>query len=831
MKSNLIKYIIPIIPAILATFIVGVTSCTSSVDGIYGSFPYVSLEHGQTSYNDFPNEGGVITLRFNTNRPLSASSSQTWMAPMVSGNTVTINVFSNESEDPRTATITISERSSGYTLAVTVKQQGSGVHTSNGNTLLQSGQDISKFIAEYTRINGNLIFGSTGNQQNTASPASETDTYTTSIGGTSYTFYRTSSISNADLASFGGAITEVTGGGLYIILNTAISNVEPLFQYRIKTWTLIGNDNLTSISDIADQNYITSLTIRHSPGITDLESVSGMHSLTYLDLSKNAISDISFLEGMQLNTLILGSAQGESNTISDISVLYGMTLLKKLVISGLPIPQDQIDALQTYLPDCEITAQNMPNEIPVLGDFSFQPSTNSMRLTYGITSPGSSQIIRKGFMFGSDPSSLTELADESDSQTAIDITVDNLDSASYYYVSAFAENGMGQATSETYLVYTTGRPVLDPANEISVNGSDISIKSTMNHPGDPETVIFGSLLGKSPDLSLENNLESIIHEGEISAQTPMPYTWADRFNGESGTVYYIRSFAKVEGIGTTYGEVTRVNTEGLPESPVNVFLSIAVPAWSSPEDMQTVSPAHFYGYYFRDDIIGSGETVYGSHEAENLFAFTLYRGSQDLVFSSLEAVKPGGENDRLQWNTAANGNLTSDLLIYTAEDTDIQDNVQMSASPERVSSRISAIRLAYFDASGKQCQNLSSEISSISITASGISSSYIIDSDGNGRYSGHSTLTSDTDNISTTSEQLLIQNINVLPSGTSEAFSVMVEITFRNDNTTITRTGVFKSLEPNCAYDLNINLYDFSNETGNQFTIDVIENIDKEIEF
>ena len=59
----------------------------------------------------------------------------------------------------------------------------------------------------------------------------------------------------------------------------------------------------------------------------------------------------------------------------------------------------------------------------------------------------------------------------------------------------------------------------------------------------------------------------------------------------------------------------------------------------------------------------------------------------------------------------------------------------------------------------------------------------------------------------------------------------MVEITFRNDNSTITRTGVFKSLEPNCAYDLNINLYDFSNETGNQFTIDVIENIDKEIEF
>lgn len=828
MKSNLKKYIFP---AILATLIFGVNSCTSSVDGIYGSFPYISMEQGQTSYNDFSNEGGVITLRFNTNRTLSASTSQNWATTRISGNTVTINVSRNESESPRTAIITVTERSSGYNLHITIKQKESGVHTNEGNTLLQSGQDIEKFIAEYTRINGNLIFGSTGNQQNIVSPTSETDTYTTSIGGVSYTFYRTSSISNADLASFGGKITEVSGGGLYIMLNTAISNVKPLFQYEITSWTLIGNDNLTSISDIAGQSYITSLTIRHSPGITDLESISGMHSLTYLDLSKNAISDISFLEGMQLNTLILGSAQGESNTISDISVLYGMTLLKKLVISGLPIPQDQIDALQTYLPDCEITAQNMPNEIPVLGEFSFQPSTNSMRLTYGITSPGSSQIIRKGFMFGSDPSSLTELADESDSQTAIDITVDNLDSASYYYVSAFAENGMGQATSETYLVYTTGRPILDPANEISVNGSDISIKSTMNHPGDPETVIFGSLLGKSPDLSLDNRLDAIIHEGAITPETPMPYTWTDRFEGESGTVYYVRNFAQVEGIGITYGQVTRVNTEGLPESPVNVFLSLAVPAWSSPEGTPAVSPANFYGYYFRDDIIGSGETVYGSHEAENLFAFMLYKGMQDLVFSSLEAVKPEGENDRLQWKTAGNGELSSDLLIYTAENTDIQDNVQMSASPERVSSRISAIRLAYFDESGNQCTDLSSKISAISITASGIASSYIIDSDGNGRYSGHSTLTSDTDDISTSSEQLLIQDINVLPSGTSETFSVMVKITFKDDNTTITRTGVFKTLEPNCAYDLSIHLYDFSNETGNQFTIDVIENIDKEIEF
>lgn len=517
MKSNLLKYIFPVF---LAALILGVHSCTSSVDGIYGSFPFTSLESGQTSYNDFSNEGGVITLRFNTNRTLSVSNMQSWTSTKVSGNTVYINVYPNESENSRTATVSIQERSSGYKLSITIKQRGSGVHTSEGNTLLQSGGDIADFIAEYTRINGNLIFGSTGNQQNAATPASETDTYTTSIGDVSYTFYRTSSISNADLASFGGKITEVTGGGLYIMLNTAISNVEPLFQYGIKSWTLIGNDNLTSIRDIAEQDYITSLTIRHTPGITDLESISGMHSLTYLDLSKNAISDISFLEGMQLNTLILGSAQGESNTISDISVLYGMTLLKKLVISGLPIPQEQIDALRSYLPDCEITAQNMPNETPVLGDFTFQPSSNSIRLTYEITSPGSSQIIRKGFMFGSDPSSLTEYADDSESQTSIDITVDNLDSASYYYVSAFAENGMGQTTSETHMVYTIGRPVLDPANEISVNGSEISIGSTMNHPGDPETVVFGSLLGKSPDLSLENNLEAIIHEGEISAQTP-----------------------------------------------------------------------------------------------------------------------------------------------------------------------------------------------------------------------------------------------------------------------------------------------------------------------
>ena len=829
MKSHITAYLLPLI--IIFSVLTGAASCTSSVDGIYGSFPFLTVT--EDSITTIGKDGGTLTIPLSTNRDLTASCSDSWLrVNSISRDNLVLSAEPNDEENPRTTTVRLYDKNNTVEAQFAVTQEESGIKTSTGNTLLQSSEEITHFIQEYTRVSGNLIFGSTGgNVRSSTVPASETDEYTTSIGGTSYTFYRSASISNTDLASFSEYIREVQDGGIYLILNTAVSDIRPLLSYGISEWTLVGNDNLTSVQALADQSGIRSLTIKHSPMIQDFESISGMSGLTYLDISKNGIEDISFLEGLQLETLVLGSAQGESNTIRDISVLHSMTTLRSLVISGLPIPQEQIDELQSSIPDCEITSQNMPNDIPELGDILFTPSVNSIVLSCSIADVGSSGLIEKGFYFGPSMDNLSKYIDGSESQSEITVTVEDLDSSSFYYVRAYAQNELGTATADT-TVYTIGRPVLEGNTEVTVSVSTLSIKATMSHPGNPASVEFGTLIGRSPEVSIDNYLDIISHRNENGPLTEIPYTWQDTYTGETGSIYYVRTYARVEGYDITYGDPVKAETEGRPESTSTVHLNLSLPAWASPADAEVEPPKNFYGYYFRDDIVGSGETVYGTKEAEGLFEFSFFQGIQDIVFSNTEGQPLSGGSDYLQWNTSAESTLPQDLLIYSQTDTDIQDaSINLKATPERVSAALSIIRFAYFDANGTQCTDLSSVISSIRITAKGISSSYTIASDGSGRYSGNGTLALDTDVISNTQEQILCQGLHVLPSANRQSFNITVELTLAEDGSTVSRTAVFKALEANHAYDLTINLYNFNNETGGQFKIDIIENIDKEIEF
>ena len=89
-------------------------------------------------------------------------------------------------------------------------------------------------------------------QNASAAPQSETDKYTISVDGTSYTFYRSGSISNTDLVTLGEHIHEILGGA-YIMLNSAINDLSPLFKYSITSWTLVGNQNMTSILALTEE--------------------------------------------------------------------------------------------------------------------------------------------------------------------------------------------------------------------------------------------------------------------------------------------------------------------------------------------------------------------------------------------------------------------------------------------------------------------------------------------------------------------------------------------------------------------------------------------------
>lgn len=829
-NTHHIRHFLPFLILLLSALLVS-RSCTSDVDG-YGSFAYIDLQDEQRTVNINCNDTSFTrTLSTNRENYINVSSNKGWLSASVSGKTLHIKAQENTTEDERTATVSLRDKNNNCSLTLTVNQASNGISTKTGNTLLQSSAEITEFIKSYNRISGNILLGSTSNsmQNASAAPQSETDKYTISVDGTSYTFYRSGSISNTDLVTLGEHIHEILGGA-YIMLNSAINDLSPLFKYSITSWTLVGNQNMTSILALTEEEYIESLTIIHSPYIQDFEEISRMSGLKYLNISKNGINDISFLENLNLETLILGSKQGESNTISDISALYGMTSLRNLDISGLPIPKEQIDRLSSLMPDCNITADNMPNEIPELGTLSFISTPSSISLSCEIINTGSSDITGKGFYFGQDPDNLTAYECTNSDDYSIELTLSDLDSSSYYYAYAYARNELGEASTATSTVYTIGRARFDDNQlDISVIDQSITVTGTMLHPGDPAVVTFGTLLGRSPEVSLDNYTDISEHSFD-SIHEPMPHSWTDEFTGESGTVYYVRTYAVVDGIGVTYGGSKKVTTEGTPGNPAIVYLNVTPPAWTDPADAEVTDPTAFYGYYFRDDIVGSGETIYGDLNAETQFEFSFYKGIQDMVFSNLEATAPADGQGLLLWSMSGTTGLTSDLLIYRQEDTDLQENIIINATPDRVSSRISTLSMSYYDETGVKATDLSSVISGIRVIVSGLSSSYTLNADGTGRYSGNGTLTFSTEDISASDEQLLATGLHVLPPSSGAPLSVTIEVTFL-DGSTVSRAGAFRALAANCDYNLIVNLYDFSNESGNQFRIDVIENIDKEIEF
>jgi internalin A len=87
-----------------------------------------------------------------------------------------------------------------------------------------------------------------------------------------------------------------------------------------------------SISDVGALSGLTSLTELDltSNSITDLGALSGLTSLTTLGLDGNSISDIGALSGLTSLTILLLA----SNSITDIGVLSGLTSLTILDLTN-----------------------------------------------------------------------------------------------------------------------------------------------------------------------------------------------------------------------------------------------------------------------------------------------------------------------------------------------------------------------------------------------------------------------------------------------------------------------------------------------------------------
>ena len=83
--------------------------------------------------------------------------------------------------------------------------------------------------------------------------------------------------------------------------------------------------------------------------------MTGLTKCATLDLSNNSIADLTPLSSLTA----LRSLNLENNPIADVSPLLTMTGLKELYISGGSLPQEQVDALYSALPGCQITVEGV----------------------------------------------------------------------------------------------------------------------------------------------------------------------------------------------------------------------------------------------------------------------------------------------------------------------------------------------------------------------------------------------------------------------------------------------------------------------------------------
>lgn len=137
-----------------------------------------------------------------------------------------------------------------------------------------------------------------------------------------------------------------------IAVNAWIDDLTPLREMTGLTHLdLFFNQNVGSLEPLRDLTRLTYLNLC-ADGVQDITPLAGLTNLTYLNLSGNkGISDLSALRGMtELESLGLSSY----GRISDLTPLYGLKKLTSLDLRLTDIPQEQIDALQSQLPNCKI---------------------------------------------------------------------------------------------------------------------------------------------------------------------------------------------------------------------------------------------------------------------------------------------------------------------------------------------------------------------------------------------------------------------------------------------------------------------------------------------
>ena len=238
--------------------------------------------------------------------------------------------------------------------------------------------------------------------------------------------------------------------------STDMSDLSKLSQLVfVRDGLYIGNVGLSDLNYISHIEGMQTLWLRANE-FSKIPELASAPTLTYLDVSMNNLSDISFLEKMPaLETLKLGSSdkpQGETNDIGLIDGLAEYTNLKHIDLSGLPLHQWQVDELKEQMPDAEIvfTSGGRDPHIPTVKAGRVSRSNGSVTMNATVVSKGRSEIVEYGFYYGKDAASLEKVVVDQSSINSGEsfshsVDVEDLD---MYYWYPYAVNAQGETRCE-----------------------------------------------------------------------------------------------------------------------------------------------------------------------------------------------------------------------------------------------------------------------------------------------------------------------------------------------------------------------------------------------
>lgn len=821
-----------ILTAFFSIAVLGIYGCTSKItEGDLGTFPYLEIYRTEVSLGKEAQDTIQIPLKTNREYSVSikdagnAAGSVPWLTVVSkTDEKLVLKATENTEEHDRTANVELTASSGALKENVSVVQAESGIHTYTGVVFLGTNEEIKLFANEYNRIDGNLILGSF-----TDNP-SECEVIFPIMGET--VCFRKSTINSiSELAS---TLTEITGN-VYVI-HTEAGDLSALSAVSgIDTLAIVHNTGTTSIGFVR-QMQLQTLVVRWMPQVSDFTSIPEMTGLKGLDIASNGLTDADFLSGLQtLESLVLGIGTGETNNIYDLSYLYGFEKLAKLDISGLPVSPAEISELKAALPDCRIISNDMRAGTPILSQVSFSGNTtSSLRMTATIEDPGIFPVTRRGFRFGtdlSDPAKYEEYVVEGKDADVVVFQKTGLASSTRYYAQAFAENIAGVGLSEESVTYTEGNPVLSDECEVSAKDNyTVSISSELVFPGS-KAAVYGSIIGIVPDLDTNSCTYKLRYTYEDANYASLK--WDDTFtNLNSGTRYFVRSYA-CNAYGIVYGKVTEVMTGGNPnQNRYMLTVTPTVPVYSGSSSGNTL-PEVLYATFFRNDITGGGKWSKSSLNGST-YSFTFYEGKQDLVLSnvdgstgSISCATALSASELVKYTVSGKNGTETQLLAGVLRDISISGESSANAEMQRLTSRIN-LYLTYADSDGTLVEDLSTMLSSVDITAEGMSSEVTLRDDFTWRYSGTARLSFSISEISAAHTQTVAENIHVLPSAAPMTFTV--NITFK-DGTSLPLKCAFRKISANTENSITLKLARFENGTGGGFNIETIEEIDEEIEF